>query len=700
MNTLGIDLGTTNSVVYAIRKGELELVKIYGRESTPSVVGWIPESGKMVAGSEAKKRIMLSPETMIVSNKRNMGKPDYFYEVLGNRYSPTDIASLFLGYLAEGAEDTLGEKIKKVVITVPAYFGDKQREATRNAAEMAGLEVLLLQPEPTAAAIAYGLNKEKDQTILVYDLGGGTFDVALMKIKGNSFQTFAVSGDLQLGGDDFDKAIMDYFFKEIMNNYGVDLKNDKSFEARKSKQKLKEIAEETKIELSSLREAQYYIPSFYKNLNLEGTLTRDRYKELIWPYLSKTIAILNETLTAAKLTKDDINRVICVGGSTKSPLIWEILEKEVKTPYMAPDVDKIVAQGAAITAENFISPTPLPPPNYVTPNNYGIRAEDDQFSVVIPKNTTYPVSMHKVYTTDQDYAEEIEIEIFQGQHNLCNMNEAIDGFVFKGFQREKAGIPKIDVNFEMDKNGILNITVSDQFTGSSKSLTIERFSPKPFIPGQGKIKILSELTIAVSEIGFDDVGAILTNLGLRWQEISDDKFSDYNFLKRFDVIFINCLAGGDPGSNAPALNRFVKEGGVLYASDCAESHIRHAFPDELTFQGNSYFSSEVSCKISNNEMRSLLNKTNMSITFNSVLYVANEVTNSKAEIVLKSDVAGIGEIPITLQFPYDKGFVIYTAFHNYGTASKDEQELLKYLILKPIATALKTSLKELSDSMR
>ena len=699
MQTIGIDLGTTNSVVYTVDKGRPRVVSIYGRNTTPSVVGWNPDTGKIVIGHKAKNRIMFSPETMVVSNKRNMGKQDFYYEILGNKYTPVDIASFLLRYIVDGASESLGEPIKKVVITVPAYFQNPEREATRKAAEQANLEVLLLQAEPTAAAIAYGFEQEKNQTILVYDLGGGTFDISILEIKDNSFKTLALGGDLRLGGDDFDKSIMDYFYKDILTNHGLDLKNDQTTNGRKARQKLKKVAEEAKIELSNTLQADVVLASLYDTFNFECTITRAKYRDLIWPHLSKTIDLLRTTLKDSGLDSDDINRVICVGGSTKSPLVSEILEKEVKLPFMAKNVDEIVAHGAAIAAANFMAPTKDLTQVNLTTLDLGIRVENDDFVILIPRNTAYPCTFEKEFSTAYDNASETEIEVFQGNNVKCNSNIPVGGVLLKGIQKAAAGIPRIDVKFNMDEDGILNITASDRSTKVEKNLIIEHFQPVPYIVEKDSKRTLQDLNIAVSPIGYDDVGAILTEIGISWQEIDDDDFSKYKKLKRYDVLFINCLSGGDPVANGPALNKFVKKGGILYASDCAQCHINEAFPGELNIVGNNHFFSNVKCRINNQEFRNALGKEKMNITFNSVLYYPESSNNPKSEVILSGQTKGSGQKPVTLNFPYGEGYVVYTAFHNYGSATKEEQELLKFLILKPISVALKTPLVELSDQL-
>jgi molecular chaperone DnaK len=510
MKAIGIDLGTTNSVVSVYEKGVATTVNIFNHNLTPSVVSWSRKDKQILVGMPAKKRILIEPALSIVSNKRNMGNRNFSYSILGNKYSPVDITSFLLKYLKDGASATLGESIEHAVITVPAYFNQNQKEDTQRAAEKSGLNVLMLQAEPTAAAIAYGFNQEKDQTILVYDLGGGTFDVSILEVSGNRFLVKAVGGDSFLGGDTFDECILDQLYKDILNLYHIDLKNDENKNNRNIRQQLKEVAENAKIDLSSSKKTDIYIPSLFGNNDFEMVLKRSTYKNLIEKHLEKTIKIIQTTLKEASLTTDDINRVVCVGGSTNNPLVTDIITNALKAPYRAENVDEIVAAGAAITAasrllpsesNNIKVPVSIDTTN-VTPFSLGVLLDDDRFGEIIPKNSPLPITVTKEFTTDRNFTTEIDIVIFQGNEIVCSKNTQLGGFLLKGIQKAKAGIPRIEVNFSLNESDILNIEAKDLSSNTKASLTIEKFQQQtykklsfnPYSQHMGKHRITGALT--------------------------------------------------------------------------------------------------------------------------------------------------------------------------------------------------------------
>jgi molecular chaperone DnaK len=712
MKPIGIDLGTTNSVVAIFERGQARTLPIYGQKTTPSVVSWNPATGQLSVGGQAKKRVMINPGTSILSNKKHMGDKDTTYQILDNTYTPTEIASIILKYLKDGASEELGYIVTQAVITVPAYFNQNQREATKKAAELAGLEVLQLQAEPTAAAISYGFDKDKDQVLLVYDLGGGTFDVSILEIKGNKFSVRGIGGDSMLGGDNFDEAIMEFVYKQIMIDYSFDLKNDVSDEGFQLRQKLKEISEEAKKELSSVSKTEISIPSVMGLGGLEIQLKRKKYQELIYPYLDKSTAALSDVLTAAKMTTDDISRVICVGGSTKSPIIGDLLTSVIKRPYMATNVDEAVALGAAITAASLVVPASgsnlddeqkLTPVDItltnITPFNLGIRLDGNKMGIVIPQNSQLPITVEKEFTTSYDNATETDIVIFQGNELLCSNNVLLGGFTLKNIRKAKAGVVKIKVCFTLDSSDILSIKAHDNSTGSSSSLKIEKFEPKPYEPESTKSKSIYDVRIGISPVGYDDVGAILRKIGLSWKKVKNKHFRNAEKLQEFDILFINCLEGGSASANADTLRNFVNRGGVLYASDCAYSHISTAFPEEITFKRNGGFRGDVESCVVSEEFINLLGKENMNIHFNAVCYYADSLNNSQGQTFLTGNYKG-EQKPIVVGFSQEAGYVIFTAFHNYGNASKDEQELLKFIILKTVAQVTKTPLKEIAEELK
>jgi len=706
MSVIGIDLGTTNSVVAVYRKGVAQTVPIFGRRKTPSVVSWDPQNGDMFVGNEAKKRVLIHPETSIVSNKRYMGDREKQYDILNRTYSPVDISAFLLQHLVSGASEYLGESVAKAVVTVPAYFSNNQKEDTKRAAEQAGLEALMLQAEPTAAAIAYGFEKGKNQTILVYDLGGGTFDVSLLEIRGNQFLVRGIGGDSFLGGDNFDDALMDHVSKEILGSFGVDIREDPSMEARKARQQLKELCEACKIELSESRRTEVSLPDLMGRGPFESVVTAKRLREIIAPYLDRTINITRETIAAAGMEPDDIGRVICVGGSTKLPMVYQALSDAIRKPFNAPNVDEIVAHGAAITAMGLCLPEERRDHAFpidfgstnVTPHNLGIRVGDDKFSVIIPRFANLPVEATKPFTTTKDYADQTDVVVFQGEQETCSNNIQLGGFLFKGFAKAPAGRPRIQVTFRLDENDILEVNASDEENRAQGSIRIEKFKAEPYQPESKQTRRLVDLRIGVSRIGYDDVGAILTKMSIPWREIKDEDFKKPKALQEFDVLFINCLAGGNAKKNAKPLEGFVRKGGLLYASDCAEKHLNAAFSNLFKIKSNRYFSGPVESTIVDEEFAEALKKNRMTINFNTVCYYCEKVNSDKGVTYLTGNYNG-RQKPILVGCPYGEGHIIYTAFHNYGSATQEEQDLLRLLVLKPLALAINSTLAELEQSI-
>jgi len=700
---IGIDLGTTNCVVSVYEKGKKSIVSINGRNSVPSVVCWKPNTNKLLVGKDAKSSVVLYPSNSVISNKRNIGDRNTQYYINDKTYTPTDISSILLKYIKDEVEKTLGEEINQAVITVPAYFNSNQNKATKTAAEKAGFEVLQLLAEPTAAAIAYGLDQNKDQTIMVYDLGGGTFDITILEVKGNKFNVLATGGDSQLGGDDFDEAILDYLIKDIKSQFDFNLDQDDSKEGRAAKQKLKEYAEKAKIELTIKKKAEIYEPSLMNFGPFSCEITQKKYKELIQGFLNKTIHHIYETLEKAGKNVEDINRVICVGGSTKSPFVQEVIAENIKQPFIAPNVDEIVAQGAAIYASMMFNPEnidyrpgdvdnrPIDLTN-ITPFDLGIRVENNRMNVLIPRNSKLPAVHKKTFTTTVNYVTEINIEVFQGNDEMCHNNTPLSGFTIKGIQRAKKGMPVIEVTFESDISNILKVTAKDRSTGKENRITINTFESSPFKQKSENTKTLKDLYLGASRVGYDDVGAILTEMNLPWKLVKDPSFAKKDILEQFDILFINCLSGGNSSDNKLALRTFVENGGILYASDCAQDHISQAFPNNLTFEYNDRYHGDKKVRVISDEFAQALGKKEFDIHFNSVLYHCGEVLNPDGEVFIEGSET---HDPIVVGFPYGKGYVIYTAFHNYGGAKKEEIELLKYVLLKPVSIATNTPLKEI-----
>ncbi|MCL1470080.1 Hsp70 family protein [Argonema antarcticum] len=470
---VGIDLGTTNSVVSIFRRGVVETIAIDGRSTMPSVVSW-RDDGSVLVGQAAKSRLLLDPENTIASAKRFMGDRNKFYRIGGKFLSPLDISSMVLKILVEGTRKALGEDIRDAVITVPAYFTEAQREDTKRAGEEAGLNVLRLIPEPTAAAIAYGLDKNKDQTIMVYDLGGGTFDVSILLVQGNRFEVKAVGGDSHLGGDDFDRAIVNWASQTFQEQTGIDLQNDPSREGTIARQRLKEAAENAKIELSISDRATIAIPDCL-GYPLELEISVSEYNNLIAPLLRRTVDCMKSVLQDALLKPQDIDRVILVGGSTKNRAVREIVAKEIKEPYTSDRVDEVVAHGAAIAAANLSLPDLVPLDVLdVTAHSLGVSMLNKQdelvFKPIIPRQTAYPCRRGIIGYTNRALQNEIDIPVFRGENNDPKFNECL-GLLSLPVSPPHSEIVPVAAIFDLDADGIIHFTAV-QLPAISQSLSI------------------------------------------------------------------------------------------------------------------------------------------------------------------------------------------------------------------------------------
>lgn len=449
---LGIDLGTTNSVVSVWRNGQVETLTIEGDELMPSVVSFRPDGSCMV-GKSAKRRLLLYPEQSISSSKRDMGDISKFYQRQGKYFSPTDIAKLILEKIAKVAQEALGEGVKDAVITVPAYFNEAQKAETKKAAEEAGLNVLRLIAEPTAAAIAYGIDTSRNQTLMVYDLGGGTFDVSILVVKNNSFEAKAVGGDVRLGGDDFDQAILDWACQRFQAQSGIDLKNHPKKETELAK--LKEQAEQVKIELSSAYNA--CLSTTCLGHSLEFNISRAEYNSLIAPRLQDTLKIMKSVLADAGLTAQDIDRVILVGGSTHTPAVREMLKREIKDPYTASHVAFVVSHGAA-----YLAAGKCPNISEVTGHSLGIamRNSNNQqlfFKPIIPKQTTYPCRLGVLGYTMDSYQKQVQMKVYRGENNDPERNTHIGELHLPVSPPQKEKVP-VGAIFDLDADGIIHFT--------------------------------------------------------------------------------------------------------------------------------------------------------------------------------------------------------------------------------------------------
>ena len=472
---IGIDLGTTNSCVSVMENGVAKVIpNAEGGRTTPSVVAF--KNGEIIVGDAAKRQMVTNPNT-IYSIKRHMGEAGYTVDIEGKKYTPQEISAMILQNLKKSAEDYLGEKVEKAVITVPAYFNDSQRQATKDAGKIAGLDVIRIINEPTASSLAYGIDKtDKEHTVLVFDLGGGTFDVSILSLADGTFEVLSTAGDTHLGGDDFDNAIMSWLADEFKKENNVDLMKDNM-----AKQRLKDAAEQAKKELSSQTSVQISLPFISMGaagpLHLQKTLTREMFNTMTKDLVERCLGPVRRALSDAKMTTNDVDSILLVGGSTRIPAVQDLVRRELgKEPNKSVNPDEAVAMGAAIQAGVLTGTVKDVLLLDVTPLSLGIETMGGVFTKLIDRNTTIPCSKSQIFSTAADNQPAVDIHVLQGERPMASDNKSLGQFQLDGIAPAPRGVPQIEVKFDIDSNGIVHVSAKDLGTGKEQNITIQNNS--------------------------------------------------------------------------------------------------------------------------------------------------------------------------------------------------------------------------------
>ncbi|HSA06898.1 MAG TPA: molecular chaperone DnaK [Candidatus Gastranaerophilales bacterium] len=473
--TIGIDLGTTNSVVAVMEGGKPTVIaNAEGSRTTPSIVGF-SKTGERLVGQLAKRQAILNPDRTIISIKREMGT-DHVVSISGKNYTPQEISSMILRKLADDASKYLGEKVTSAVITVPAYFNDSQRQATKDAGKIAGLDVLRIVNEPTAASLAYGLEKKANEKILVFDLGGGTFDVSILEVGDGVFEVLSTSGDTRLGGDDFDENVMNYLCEEFKKQEGIDLRADKQ-----AMQRLKEAAEKAKCELSSVIETNINLPFITADANgpkhFDITLTRAKFEDLSYELFERCKKPVKQAIQDAGITAEQIDEVVLVGGSTRIPAVQKLVKDITgKEPNQTVNPDEVVAIGAAVQASILAGEIKDIVLLDVTPLSLGIETLGGVMTPLVPRNTTIPVSKSQVFSTADDNQTAVDVHVIQGERPIAKDNKSLGMFRLDGIPPAPRGLPQVEVTFDIDANGIVNVSAKDKATNKEQKITITNTS--------------------------------------------------------------------------------------------------------------------------------------------------------------------------------------------------------------------------------